>query len=873
MMRAADWPFLGRDREIADVVAEVIGPTVRHGVLLRGAAGVGKTTLARAVATDLEARGIETIECHGSASLATIAFGALAPLLAKLRVTPSDDAGRHHGPGDATFLAATCDALASSTGTALLVDDVAHADTGSIAVIRAAVLLTGLPVLLTARSTDPLPPLIAGLADEGLLEVIELEGLDRDASDAVLEHALGGPIDPATARQLHETSQGNPLFLRELVRGAAANGQIVAGPHGYVTGPVPSSRLIELLGDRVERADADEHRVLELLAAAQPLPMRSLGPRDVIDRLESDGMVTVDGPATAMLVRLGHPIYDEVIRAATPTARWYDRLRDAAELLRCEAPGDDEALLRAVDLEIRCGAAVATPDLVRAARRAAALLDHEMVLTLADHLIEAGTSSVGQQLRGSARSSLGLAREAEKSLTLALALATTDDEVTRAAQALAQHLAVRVGRADEALDVLDQATGRITDPGWIAFLDADRARWAILAGRATTFARDVEQTGAARLNTLMVEALVNLMDGHLATANRAIDDALALATAHRDLVSHSVELLTLSRCISAVFGGNLPAALELARTEMATAGARNDEPIGMWAYALSLASLHAGRVTDALDWSDLAVPRLAWRDFTGLHPTAVAVRATALAQLGRVGDARRTLAQPELADAGDGWSAIQAGQARAWCAVAEGRPDEGAETAAAAGRDGMDNGQLYLGALTCYAAVRFGRAEPVAEHLEWARSQGEGPLLATFDRHARGLIDQDPGGLVGTSTELASIGMTTAAAEALEQASMIHRRQGDSEGARRLHLRANHLLRDAHLAPIGAMTASALTTREREIAVLAAQRHRSRQIADALGLSVRTVDNHLARVYRKLDVASRDDLPDALDALGLVGGS
>jgi hypothetical protein len=31
---------------------------------------------------------------------------------------------------------------------------------------------------------------------------------------------------------------------------------------------------------------------------------------------------------------------------------------------------------------------------------------------------------------------------------------------------------------------------------------------------------------------------------------------------------------------------------------------------------------------------------------------------------------------------------------------------------------------------------------------------------------------------------------------------------------------------------------------------------------------VRTVDNHLARVYRKLGVTGRDDLPDALAALG-----
>ncbi|MFF8729805.1 LuxR C-terminal-related transcriptional regulator [Streptomyces sp. NPDC015171] len=48
-----------------------------------------------------------------------------------------------------------------------------------------------------------------------------------------------------------------------------------------------------------------------------------------------------------------------------------------------------------------------------------------------------------------------------------------------------------------------------------------------------------------------------------------------------------------------------------------------------------------------------------------------------------------------------------------------------------------------------------------------------------------------------------------------------------------------------------------LSGREREIAELAASGLRSRQIAERLFLSPRTVDSHLARVYRKLGVSSR----------------
>lgn len=52
--------------------------------------------------------------------------------------------------------------------------------------------------------------------------------------------------------------------------------------------------------------------------------------------------------------------------------------------------------------------------------------------------------------------------------------------------------------------------------------------------------------------------------------------------------------------------------------------------------------------------------------------------------------------------------------------------------------------------------------------------------------------------------------------------------------------------------------------REREIALLAGAGGSSREIADRLVLSVRTVDNHLQNAYRKLGVTRRQDLPGVL---------
>ncbi|WP_188272352.1 helix-turn-helix transcriptional regulator, partial [Streptomyces sp. CBMA152] len=56
----------------------------------------------------------------------------------------------------------------------------------------------------------------------------------------------------------------------------------------------------------------------------------------------------------------------------------------------------------------------------------------------------------------------------------------------------------------------------------------------------------------------------------------------------------------------------------------------------------------------------------------------------------------------------------------------------------------------------------------------------------------------------------------------------------------------------------------ALTTREVEIASLAAGGLSDRAISHRLAVSVRTVESHLTRIYRKLGVHSRRDLPPVL---------
>jgi DNA-binding CsgD family transcriptional regulator len=59
---------------------------------------------------------------------------------------------------------------------------------------------------------------------------------------------------------------------------------------------------------------------------------------------------------------------------------------------------------------------------------------------------------------------------------------------------------------------------------------------------------------------------------------------------------------------------------------------------------------------------------------------------------------------------------------------------------------------------------------------------------------------------------------------------------------------------------------ASLTASERRVAELAADGLTNREIAQALFVTMRTVEGHLTRVFAKLDVSSRRDLPARLSS-------
>jgi DNA-binding NarL/FixJ family response regulator len=142
-----------------------------------------------------------------------------------------------------------------------------------------------------------------------------------------------------------------------------------------------------------------------------------------------------------------------------------------------------------------------------------------------------------------------------------------------------------------------------------------------------------------------------------------------------------------------------------------------------------------------------------------------------------------------------------------------------------------------------------------------------GPAGELFPRHATAQLTDDPKDLEATALALADAGFNLCASACAADASRSYRRHGITGGATRCAALAHRLLEmceGAQPAAISDLAAAELTTRERDVTLLAAQGMTNKEIADVTCTSLRTVEGHLLRAYRKLGVTSRAELASYL---------
>jgi DNA-binding CsgD family transcriptional regulator len=205
--------------------------------------------------------------------------------------------------------------------------------------------------------------------------------------------------------------------------------------------------------------------------------------------------------------------------------------------------------------------------------------------------------------------------------------------------------------------------------------------------------------------------------------------------------------------------------------------------------------------------------------------------------------------------------------ASAWVTAAGGEVSK-ARTLALDVADGAEErGMFAYTLLALHDVARLGDARAVAARLRHLSTTMDGPLALAYADHAEALAAHDGWRLDQVAASFEAIGAQLLAAEAAAEAAAAHRKAGTRRSMLASSARARRLLdrcEGATTPALSGLLPDPLTPREREMASLAASGLTSTLIAQRLGVSARTVENHLQRSYAKLGVASRAELRSVL---------
>jgi DNA-binding CsgD family transcriptional regulator len=289
------------------------------------------------------------------------------------------------------------------------------------------------------------------------------------------------------------------------------------------------------------------------------------------------------------------------------------------------------------------------------------------------------------------------------------------------------------------------------------------------------------------------------------------------------------------------------------------------QSIGGYAWRLARMLLGCGRPRTAARWARDAIAIGRYPADPALLTFGSACLATALAQVGDVAGAKAALA--ELTAGLDALSVVPV--ARAWTAAADGDLAEARDVLLAAADEAQQRGQGAICAGLLHDVARFGDPHRVAARLGELTLRYDSPLIAARAAYARGAAARDGALLEEAAETFTAMGSALWAAEAAAAASAAWRAHGETRRATAAAARSAALAQDCEGARspalAGVPSVDPLTPREREICLLAARGVTSRQIAERLVLSVRTVNNHLQNAYTKLGVGSRSELATVLE--------
>jgi len=859
--------LVGRDVELDALITAM---EKGDGAVVCGPAGIGKTRLVTEAAGASKRNVWWMSVTAESSSIPYGPFGLLVPELAEELVSDASTSA----------LSLIRRKLSEGAGHSLLiVDDAQLLDPPSAATVHAIAVGGETTVVATVRDGETVPGAITTLwKDAGLLRM-DLKPLRRSDADALVKRLLGGDADARTFTEIWKMSRGHPLELRELILSAQETGALTQSSGVWtLTGSLDAtSRLVELVEERLGRMGEEERTAAETLAYGEPLDVRLLATAvdpDVVERLERSGVIRILKTAAVSQATLAHPLYGEVLRATLPVtrrSRLACMLAEAATSERVHIPDP----LRVANWRLESGDADAE-ELERAAIDAVRRMAWDLTLKFATASLALAPSYMGHGCAAAALAELGDTEAAERHLLEARELVDDPSMLAWNTISLADVWFYHAGRMEDALDLTRKALAQAVDPEIRDDLTSALAINLMMYGsieEVVELSREVlERPDASSTSRLMSLVAATSADGltlRPGEVRSGVEAAMPLVEENRHRFANAEDILHASLCVAEVAAGEVGAARSTVDTRLALAleSDRGDLP-GFWTMFSGLILLYEGAAQQSYDSQLEALLLLDRYDSWLSAPLARLGAAHAAAVMANGSDARQHIGalSPEMRAVPRIRSRVN--HVEALLAAMEEGLTAGATAALAAGDLAAEDSHLLWAVEAWHLAVRLGRPELVSGRLAAMASDRPGTIASLYSAHADALEAGNVPALEEVTRGLAQAGFVLFAAEAACQMAGIRRRRQEETLARRAAALARELLSPGSgvRTPPFAELAEAvpLTPREREVALLAADGVTSRDIAERLFISVRSVDNHLSRVYAKLGVSGRAQLPGVL---------
>lgn len=870
-------PLIGRERELElGRRALLQGP----GVVIFGAAGIGKSRLARELARDAENRGIVTRRVLATASASEIPFAALGSTF-PLAVASAGHDWR-------AVVRQAQDALAKmgeGTRPLLVVDDADLLDGSSRVLLLQLVDAASVSLVLSIRTGRIVPDEIQQLwRDEGLFR-LDLGGLTDADSDLLARVLVGGRLDEASLRGLAQVCEGNPLFISEVISTARSAGDLVEGEGVWRLSSerVGTSKVLaDYVRMRLDGLDPAAVEALEIVAVGVSVgvdDLLRLSSEEAVDTLERAALLVVDVDGRRRSVRVAHSLYGEVVVEGLTHTRRRRILRALVDMIDDHGGRriDDAVRLSLWSLEIGRVPDVAT--LMEAARFAGhTALDYALAARLAEEALHVGGGFEAAAMLGAMRFELGEFEAANEALTTAASAATSPPERTLAGLRRMGTAVWGLGNPEMMDDVLAEL-GEDQCPGeWRAQLELRGALMLSNLGRPLEALRIVNAHGASVVPLTRCWAEERLARGLAYAVTCSAEDAIEVAiegfAGQYDMTPDPMlpnaathllcQVIALGEC------GRLAEAIAIAEFCYRESALRR-VPWGQVYFLLAMARDH-GRQGD-LDASSIRFQEAAsvsnHYGHRVLHAHALAGLAEVRALQGMIDESQELLGRADEVGLGLPLFAADRERARACNQWARGSIEDACVTLRAAAAAARTSGFLYFESAILHDQVRMGYPAEVVGRLEGIAARAQGPVPALRFAHARALDRGDPEGLEAVACRWQALGFELLAAETFAQAADDFRKQRMASRQNRalVRLAELHERNSTWHSPALARVrdhAPPLSRREREVALLAIDGHTNREIGERLHIAKRTVDTHLQNIFRKLGSNSRAGLAEAL---------